>query len=130
MPWSLFPWSRSLGVCSTRLLGMGSYRSYNNRLKLIDLPNLEKRLEILGVTFLYKLINGDVYTPTLLGPIDIHIPSRTSRRFVLLKLPQCRTNYDLSNSFRLMCKMFNDHYHSLNLPVIYVNKMKSVILRN
>lgn len=74
------------------LYGLGwdsvlSLRPYENRLKVIGLSILEKRRKLLSVTFLFKLIEGDIHSPTSLEYISISIRSIVSRYFVLLKLP-------------------------------------------
>lgn len=88
---------------------------YEHRLQLIDLPSLERRRLVLGITFMINLINGKIVAPFILNQIDFNVPSRISRNYVPIRLPQCRTNFEAFSPLRLLCKAFNDYYQLFNI---------------
>ena len=59
--------------------------SYNNRLKLLNIPPLSCRKTMLSVAFRIKLINGDIDSPCLLNRINFDIP-RNLRMFTPIKI--------------------------------------------
>lgn len=81
---------------------------YTHRLKLLDLPTLESRRVMLNVTFLAKLLNGDINSEFLLNNVNLSIPNRSSRYPVTIKLSTCRTNYAQNDPFRCLCNDFNN----------------------
>ncbi|KAL9917892.1 uncharacterized protein ACN427_000469 [Glossina fuscipes fuscipes] len=94
---------------------IASLPPYENRLLLLSLPSLEKRRFVLGVSFLIKVINGAIDSPSLLGEVSFNVPNRFSRHFILVKLNQCKFNYELFNPLRVVCKNLNDVYHLFSL---------------
>ena len=86
--------------------------SYSSRLKLINLPSLQSRRTVLSVTFLHKLIYGDVVSETLLAKISINVPSRRTRYYEFIRLKTCTNNYGNFDPFRVLCVLYNHHYYS------------------
>ena len=72
--------------------------SYNNRLKLLNIPPLSCRRTMLSIVFRIKLINGDIDSPFLLSRINFHIPSRNLRMFASIKMNNYRRNF-LNHNF-------------------------------
>lgn len=100
---------------------------YENRLKLIDLPTLERRRYMLRSIFIIKLINGQVDSTFLLSKIRFNIPSRATRNFRPLKLSISRSNYDYYNPVRTLCLLYNDLF--IHLPFFEpLNKVKKYII--
>lgn len=100
---------------------------YENRLKLIDLPTLERRRYMLRSIFIIKLINGQVDSKFLLSKISFNIPSRVTRNFRPLHLSISRSNYDYYNPFRALCLLYNDL--SIYLPFFEpLTKVKNYII--
>lgn len=102
--------------------------SYEHRLLLIDLPTLWKRRLMLGVTFIVKLINGEIDSRFLLGNIDFKVPVRTTRNYIPISTSFCRYNYEEFNPFRCLCVQYNELYHlfSMSDPL---HKIKRFLLR-
>ena len=82
--------------------------SYNNRLKLLNIPPLSCRRPMLSVVFMINLINCDIESPFLLSRINFHISSRNLRIFAPIKMNNYWSNFLNNNPFLLMCKHFND----------------------
>lgn len=73
--------------------------SYHSRLLLINLPSLANRRIMLGITFIYNLIHGDVESIDLLGQLNFHVPSRNTRSYIPLVLRHCRTSFEMHEPF-------------------------------
>jgi len=84
--------------------------SYEARLKLISLPTLKSRRACANVCFLFKLINGVIDSPSLLGRIEFNVPNRPQRYFEPIRLKTCRVIYLDFEGFRIMCKDYNRYY--------------------
>ena len=82
--------------------------SYSSRLLLLSLPSLINRRITLGVTFLHKLIIGEIDSIFLLERLSFSVPRRTTRNFIPLALPTCTTDYALHSSFRVLCAEYNN----------------------
>jgi hypothetical protein len=63
---------------------------YTNLMRLLNLNLLEDRRRLLDVSFLYKLLRGEVDSIELLSKIGLHIPTRNTR--------QCVTFHELGTS--------------------------------
>ena len=93
--------------------------SYNSRLKLIDLPSLVNRRIMLSVTFLQKLINGEINSPFLLNKLYFNVPTRT-RYFAPLRLDRCLTNFAANQPFQVLCQHYNNYYvHFVHTNSVY-----------
>ena len=53
--------------------------SYESRLKLLNMPTLKSRRIMLNISFLHKLINGEVSSTFLLGRAEFKVPLRSLR---------------------------------------------------
>lgn len=116
-----------------RRLGWNSFvlPPYENRLNLIKLPTLKSRRIMLGITFLLGLIRGEVNSQFLLGQINFNIPARTTRNFQLLRLSHNRSVYANNDSFRRICKNFNDCYNVIDIShPINVSKRNIILFLN
>lgn len=56
----------------------------NDIASMLQLDSLEKRRKMADLTFLYKIINGMVDSPDLVGLIDLHVPGHPGTRRVQL----------------------------------------------
>lgn len=105
--------------------------SYSTRLAIIKLPTLKSRRIMLNVTFVMKLINGDVISDFLLSNISFNIPQRFTRYFTPLYLPAFHTNYANSDPFRRLCRNFNEYYHLIDFSLnVFVIKRKIILSLN
>lgn len=101
--------------------------SYENRLKLIRLPTLRSRRIMLNVTFLHKLITGEINSEMLLRMINFNNPSRDLRHFRFLRLDTCNSNYAHFSPFRCMCNDYNSLHHLIT-PVDSCNLIKQKLI--
>uniref|UniRef100_A0A0A1X4N6 Probable RNA-directed DNA polymerase from transposon BS n=1 Tax=Zeugodacus cucurbitae TaxID=28588 RepID=A0A0A1X4N6_ZEUCU len=100
---------------------------YTSRLKLINLPTLTSRREMLGIIFLVKLLNGLVCSSFLLSDIKFNVPLRSSRQFRPLFLKSSRTNFELNEPFCRICHDFNSHSSTFD-PSDSIFSIKKTIL--
>ena len=84
--------------------------SYECRLKLLNLPTLKSRRIMLNISFLHKLISGEVSSTFLLGRIEFNIPLRCLRSFYPIRICSFRTNYLNFQPFINICKDYNEFY--------------------
>ena len=101
---------RGLGWNSNELLP-----PYENRLKLIDLPTLEKRRLMLRCIFIIKLLRGQIDSEFLTGEIKFNVPSRNTRYYIPLKLTLAKSNYEINNPLRSLCADYNKLYNTISL---------------
>ena len=83
---------------------------YEARLKLLHLPTLRSRRAALNVSFLLKLLQGEIDSSSLLGRVEFAVPRRVQRHFEPIYLKTCTVNYLEFNAFRSICKDFNRYY--------------------
>lgn len=102
---------------------------YIHRLKLIDLPNLERRRLMLDIVFMVKLVNGEIDSPFLVSELSFVVPRPTSRYFIPLKLHTVKYNYEAFNPFYNLCKKYNDMYFLFS-SADSLNMIKRSILYN
>lgn len=97
---------------------------YENRLKLIDLPSLHKRRQMLRCIFIIKLLRGQIQSEFLLSEINFNVPSRSTRNYLPLKLTIAKSNYELCNPLRSLCDEYNKLYNimSLSEPLHVIKK--------
>ena len=73
--------------------------SYEDRLRLLSMPTLQKHRDYLGLTFITNLLNGGIDCPGLLAK---KINSRSLRSMDFLLLNSYRTNYGRFSPLNLM----------------------------
>lgn len=89
---------------------------YESRLKLIRLPTLQSRRTTSNVLFLHKLLTGEIDSPSLLSSVNINVPAnperlqRSQRRYELIYLKTCTTNYADNEPLRHICRDYNNLY--------------------
>ena len=65
---------------------------------------------MLGVTFMVKLVNGDIDSKFLLSQLHFNVPMRPSRQFVPLKLSLCKFKYQSVNPVNRLSKLYNEQF--------------------
>jgi len=96
------PWDPSL-----------SLPPYEHRLKLIRLPTLKSRRIVANICFIFKLINGNIFSSSLLSRLNFNVPTRSQRSLRYFRPLWLRTytaNYLDCEPFRSICKAFNTYY--------------------
>lgn len=81
-----------------------SYGDLQGRLGLVSLQN---RREILDLTFLFRLIGGQIYCAELLAKVKLHIPSRPLRNKQLFHEEYHRTSYGRHKPLNRICIQAN-----------------------
>lgn len=84
--------------------------SYKNRLLFFHMNTLEDRRKIYQIVFIFSLLTDKVSSPNLLSNINIRIPQRATRNYLLLS--DDKNKYD--NPFSLMKKLFNAIFSTKN----------------
>ncbi|XP_075150995.1 uncharacterized protein LOC142225106 [Haematobia irritans] len=106
---------RNFLLVALRGLGWGDVTElppYVNRLRLIDLPTLERKRRMLDILFIVKLVNGMIDSDFLIGHLNFVVPSRPMRHFLPLRLPLFKYNYEANSPLNRLIIEFN---HSFNL---------------
>lgn len=98
-------------------------------LKVIDLPSLVRRREMLFVLFIVKVQRGDIYSLTLIEYVFFTISSKVSRHYLPIKLSQLRTNYQLYKPFGVLCRLYNGYYCLFGPSVYSLNYIGEIISR-
>lgn len=83
---------------------------YEHRLLLIDLNTLSDRRTILSLTFLTKILNGQVDCNFLLEKLNLKVPFRFLRDYKLLEIDINIHNYLKYEPFNYLCEHFNKYY--------------------
>ena len=91
--------------------------SYENRLKLLNLPTLKSRRILLNISFLHKLISGEVSSTFLLGRIEFNVPLRSLRSFYPIRICSFSSHYLNFQPFLQICKDYNDFYSLVDFSV-------------
>lgn len=83
---------------------------YENRLNLVQMPTLFKRRNVLSILFLCKVLNGDVFSPSILNILRINVACFNVRNYKLLKY-DIRTlyNYLKFEPVNVMLNLFNEN---------------------
>ena len=74
-------------------IGIPQDHMYDNALQILNMKTLKQRRLYRDLTFVFKLLNGLITCPELLGNICFNIPSRILRQNRLFSLPFHGTNY-------------------------------------
>ena len=70
---------------------------------------------MINVTFLMKILQGNIHSESLLNRIGMNVPNRCTRNFELLQIQYYRTNYANNDPLRRLCIQFNKLYHIIDL---------------
>lgn len=100
-------------MCTSILFNLFKSLGWDPQLMIPPYDNLRSLLNRstwIGVSFIIELLNGEVNSPLFVNKLNISVPSQCSRRYVLIKLSQCWTNYEL----RFMDSKFNQYLTSAN----------------
>ena len=74
--------------------------AYENRLRLLNMPTLQKHRDYLRFSFIDNLINGRIDCPGLLEKLNLRINAENSTKYYL-------TNYVLFSSLNDMMVLYN-----------------------
>lgn len=104
--------------------------SYLQRLNLLSLVTLERRRKCSKILFMFKILSGAIDCPFLTGAVNINIPPRSFRNYVLLNVPHHRTNYGFNEPISSMCRLFNAHYDIIdfNMSIVQLKNQLSLII--
>lgn len=112
----LFYWTRSKKFFYFRVAWITQIKiNYSSHLRE------ETRLSFVG-----KLIQCDICFSKLLSNISLNVPCRYTRHYLPCRLSHCRTNCELHNPFRTLCRMFNNKLIFLMPPYILMKLVKTL----
>ena len=86
---------------------------YTNRLRLLNMPTLQRHRDYLRLSFLVNLINGKIDCPGLLAKLNIRINSRNLRSTEFFSLNNYHTNYGRFSSLNSMLIIYNEYRDKL-----------------
>lgn len=101
---------------------------YLDLMKVLNIPTLENRREMLDLVFLFKIVNGLIDSPSLLHEIDFKVPQRNTRNRDTFYLESHNRNYGLNKPVQRMCHRGNDtqiDFFSMSLSS-FKTKIRSV----
>lgn len=91
-------------------------RSYEGRLKEFNISSLEKRRDILDLTFLHKTLNSDIDCPQLLECFGLRVPRRLPRAPITPLCPPFRKSVLGANSpVPRLCKLLNSYGNEVDI---------------
>lgn len=99
---------------------------YRDRLRLIDLPLLTERREYLGLSFIVKILNGQINTD-LLSSINLIAPSKGLRNHNLIRISHHYTSYSYYNPLENLYRLYNKFSKSLIDFEVDADKFKKLI---
>jgi hypothetical protein len=82
---------------------------------MYQLTSLEIRRKVVAVTFLYKLINGFINSPSLLALIKINTPRINARELRIFYCANYRTNLGLNSPVNIMCTAYNSIHSDIDI---------------
>jgi hypothetical protein len=94
-----------------------------------DMKSLNNRRDCFAIIFIYKLLNGIINDPVLLGKLNFLIPRMASRETNLFYLPVPRINIMVNSPIHKLCTLCNDYSDRLDLFNTSVNIIKNVCLQ-
>lgn len=102
--------------------------SYSSRLKLIDLPSLERRRSYLCFVFIVNLIDGNIDALNLLSRVNFNVPNRNLRGFRdPIYIKHYRTNYEQNSPLNNMFNLYNvNHNLLINFSDVSNNGFKEI----
>lgn len=82
---------------------------YEERLKLLNMPSLNKHRDYLRVSFVCKIINGTIDCPYILGRLHFHINYRNLRSITFFSLANYHTNYGRFSPLNAILIIYNKY---------------------
>ncbi|KAJ8982416.1 hypothetical protein NQ317_017218 [Molorchus minor] len=74
--------------------------NYDDLMKILNLPTLERRRIHADIIFIYKLLNGIIVCPDLLEIISFNVPNRLLRHYNTFHIRHHSTNYGKNSPYR------------------------------
>lgn len=100
---------------------------YQARLQLLNLQSLSTRRKITDLVFYYKLINGQLDVPNLLGQINLNTDINERRQDNLIRIPFHRTNYGQSSPLTRLGNLFNEFAGVIDFNMS-INNLKNILI--
>lgn len=97
-------------------------------LQVYSILSLKKRRTLLETATLYKICNNHLDCPTLLNQINIHVPSRSTRKNDLFQIDLVRTNAGERAPMRRLCETYNQLFFSLDIHFLSAASYKKKAL--
>lgn len=96
---------------------------YLERCSLLGFTSLESRRQTQDLVFVYRLVNGLVDAPNLLGMLNFNVPAGTyqMRSQYLFRCPFHRTNYGFFSPISRIQRTFNNFCDRLDLSKTFVS---------
>ncbi|XP_043477484.1 uncharacterized protein LOC122508276 [Leptopilina heterotoma] len=73
----------------------------------MNIPTLTSRFYFSDMSFLYRLLNGAIYCPSLLSMVNLRVPRTITRFNTLFSVPFHRTNYGNNSLIHRLCREAN-----------------------
>lgn len=105
------------------------HSSYQPLLTFLNLEPLEIRRKKFDLSFIFKLLNGQINCPILLSKLDFSVPSRNTRQSSTFYVPFQSTNYGLNTPIIRCMQLVNKYnvdifsYVTVNTFNLYLNSI-------
>lgn len=83
--------------------------------EVLCIPTIKSRFLYADLLFLYNILNGKIYCPSILTSIKFAVPIRSTRNYSFFHLKFHRTNYGLNSIFYRLCNEANDVMKNYNI---------------
>ena len=103
---------------------------YINRLRLLNMPTLQRHRDYLRLSFLVNLLNGKIDCPGLLAKLNLRINSRNLRSVEFFSINSYRTNYGRFSSLNSMFIIYNEFSDKLSCNDVNSLRFKLYFLFN
>ena len=95
--------------------------SYEHRLKLLNMPTLNKHRDYLRISFVCNIINGIIDCPNILAKLNLNINVRNLRKIEFFNIGHYHSNYGRFSPLNSMLILYNS-----NSDFLLNNNVKSV----
>ena len=104
--------------------------SYEDRLRLLNMPTLHRHRDYLRLSFISNLLNGRINCPGLLARLFLRINSRNLRSMDLFLINSYRTNYGRFSPLNSMLLLYNEFSDKINSNNVKDQNFKLYFLYN
>ena len=104
--------------------------SYEDRLRLLNMPTLQRHRDYLRLSFITNIINGRINCPGLLSRLFLRINSRNLRSNNYFWVKSYRTNYGRFSPLNSMLILYNEFSDKINLNNVIDQNFKLYFLNN
>uniref|UniRef100_A0A6P7FYN2 Uncharacterized protein LOC114334114 n=1 Tax=Diabrotica virgifera virgifera TaxID=50390 RepID=A0A6P7FYN2_DIAVI len=111
-----------------RLGTRGMQLNSSQVMQMFHLHRLEDRRRYFDLNFVFKVLNGIIVAPSILGRIDFYVPARNLRRCPLLSARPCNTRHAENMPLNKIVSSVNE-FPNIDFMEVTLNAFKRTISR-